>query len=234
MYSIVIIGTVYFADKSENYPFKEIQVWSANNSVDDRESRQKYYFYLWWISQYSSRFSFFNACFLLAVDKYLNEAKNLHGFNAEQALALLYYNKYNLRQSKNDLKRFAPLQHKWKEDKTKFIRALTNVGKQFNDIKVQFVSILIILLDELFTNAIKDFQNHTNISVLKQLSYSPNFVLFPLPNYTTTCSIPELYKFFPTVVPVLSLRTYLMPFPSYNFTFLHTSFFLVLIGLYPV
>lgn len=64
-----------------------------------------------------------------------------YGFSAEQSLALLHINKYNMEAAKRDLNLFMPLPSQWTQDKAVFVNAVREEEKFFYAIKDKFVSV---------------------------------------------------------------------------------------------
>ena len=77
------------------------------------------------------------------IEKYLEIAVNKYSYNLEQALGLLFYNKYDIQKSFSDMSIFVPTPNEWtNEDKIVFEQAFMFHGKNFNKIK-QVVSTII-------------------------------------------------------------------------------------------
>ncbi|GFQ69225.1 REST corepressor 2 [Trichonephila clavata] len=65
--------------------------------------------------------------------EYLNEAKEKNEHTEEQSLGLLFYNRYNLEQSREDVKKHVPLPDIWsKQDKEMFEEGFKIYGKNFS------------------------------------------------------------------------------------------------------
>ena len=70
-----------------------------------------------------------------SVESYLCAAKNLYGYNIEQALAMLFWHKHNFKKAMNDMKCFVQEPDDWTfEDRIIFEQALLFNGKNFNKI----------------------------------------------------------------------------------------------------
>ena len=75
-------------------------------------------------------FSFF------AVDEYIQVAKEKYGYNAEQALGMLFWHKHDLDRAIQDLANFTPFPDEWSvEDKVLFEQAFQFHGKSFHRIR---------------------------------------------------------------------------------------------------
>lgn len=72
------------------------------------------------------------------MDEYLRLAKDKHGYNMEQALGLLYWHKYDIEKTTEDLKHFTPLPDEWSmEDQVIFEQSFSSYGKHFPRIRQQ-------------------------------------------------------------------------------------------------
>ncbi|ESN94180.1 hypothetical protein HELRODRAFT_69024 [Helobdella robusta] len=70
------------------------------------------------------------------IEEYTNEAKEKHGYNAEQALGMLFWHKHNIEKALKDLSNFTPFPEDWSpEDKVLFEQAFSFHGKTFHKIK---------------------------------------------------------------------------------------------------
>ncbi|KAL8613782.1 hypothetical protein ACOMHN_029639 [Nucella lapillus] len=69
------------------------------------------------------------------VDEYTKVAKDIHGYNTEQALGMLFWHKHNVDRALADLGNFTPFPDEWTvEDKVLFEQAYNFHGKQFHRI----------------------------------------------------------------------------------------------------
>lgn len=74
------------------------------------------------------------------LEEYINLAKERYGYNAEQALGMLFWHKHDLEKAVTDLANFTPFPDEWsKEDRVLFEQAFTFHGKCFHRIR-QMVS----------------------------------------------------------------------------------------------
>jgi len=72
------------------------------------------------------------------MDEYLRVAKDKHGYNMEQALGLLYWHKYDIDKTSEDLRNFTPLPDAWSmEDQVIFEQSFSSYGKHFPRIHQQ-------------------------------------------------------------------------------------------------
>jgi len=79
------------------------------------------------------------------VEEYLWLAKDKYGYNAEQALGMLFWHRHDLERATSDLANFTPFPDEWTtEDKVLFEQAFTFHGKNFSRIR-QMVMIKHIL-----------------------------------------------------------------------------------------
>jgi len=70
------------------------------------------------------------------LDNYVKVAKDKHGYNAEQALGMLYWHKYDIERALVDLGNFTPYMDDWSaEDQVLFEQAFQFHGKSFNRIR---------------------------------------------------------------------------------------------------
>lgn len=70
------------------------------------------------------------------VEAYCKIAKEKHGYNAEQALGLLFWHKHDIEKSLKDMANFTPMPDDWSdEDKVLFEQAYTFHGKSFRRIQ---------------------------------------------------------------------------------------------------
>jgi len=70
------------------------------------------------------------------VDEYIRIAKDLHDYNMEQALGMLFWHKHNIERALSDLPNFTPFPDEWSvEDKVLFEQAFGFHGKSFHRIK---------------------------------------------------------------------------------------------------
>ena len=73
---------------------------------------------------------------LLSVDEYIQVAKEKYGYNAEQALGMLFWHKHDLDRAIQDLANFTPFPDEWSvEDKVLFEQAFQFHGKSFHRIR---------------------------------------------------------------------------------------------------
>lgn len=74
------------------------------------------------------------------LDEYIELAKQKYGYNAEQALGMLFWHKHDLQKAVLDLQNFTPFPDEWsKEDRILFEQAYQFHGKCFHRIR-QMVS----------------------------------------------------------------------------------------------
>ena len=70
------------------------------------------------------------------VDEYIQVAKEKYGYNAEQALGMLFWHKHDLDRAIQDLANFTPFPDEWSvEDKVLFEQAFQFHGKSFHRIR---------------------------------------------------------------------------------------------------
>lgn len=70
------------------------------------------------------------------VDEYIRIAKDLHDYNMEQALGMLFWHKHNVERALSDLPNFTPFPDEWSvEDKVLFEQAYGFHGKSFHRIR---------------------------------------------------------------------------------------------------
>lgn len=75
------------------------------------------------------------------LEEYITLAKERYGYNAEQALGMLFWHKHDLEKAVTDLANFTPFPDEWsKEDKVLFEQAFQFHGKCFHRIR-QMVNI---------------------------------------------------------------------------------------------
>ena len=75
------------------------------------------------------------------MEEYLWLAKDKYGYNAEQALGMLFWHRHDLERATSDLANFTPFPDEWTtEDKVLFEQAFTFHGKNFSRIR-QMVSL---------------------------------------------------------------------------------------------
>lgn len=80
------------------------------------------------------------------LEEYITLAKETYGYNAEQALGMLFWHKHDLAKAVTDLANFTPFPDEWtKEDKVLFEQAFQFHGKCFHRIR-QMVSSSTFLL----------------------------------------------------------------------------------------
>ncbi|XP_023224361.1 REST corepressor 1-like isoform X1 [Centruroides vittatus] len=88
-------------------PEKALLVWSPNHNISESK-----------------------------LDEYITVAKEKHGYNAEQALGMLFWHKFDLEAATADLPNFVPFPDEWTvEDKVLFEQAFQFYGKSFHRIK---------------------------------------------------------------------------------------------------
>ncbi|XP_071989085.1 uncharacterized protein [Engystomops pustulosus] len=67
------------------------------------------------------------------LDEYINITKTEHGYNEEQALALLHINNYDIKKAMSEIKDFMPITENWSdEEKRLFVKGLRIYGKRFH------------------------------------------------------------------------------------------------------
>ncbi|RUS85501.1 hypothetical protein EGW08_006709 [Elysia chlorotica] len=72
----------------------------------------------------------------IKVDEYIRIAKDLHDYNMEQALGMLFWHKHNVERALSDLPNFTPFPDEWSvEDKVLFEQAYGFHGKSFHRIR---------------------------------------------------------------------------------------------------
>ncbi|KAM7288222.1 REST corepressor 3 [Ixodes scapularis] len=72
----------------------------------------------------------------MKLDEYITLAKEKYGYNAEQALGMLFWHKYDLEKAVADLANFTPFPDEWTvEDKVLFEQAFQFHGKNFHKIR---------------------------------------------------------------------------------------------------
>lgn len=99
------------AQRQDPYPDKALLVWSPAREIPDEK-----------------------------LEEYINLAKERYGYNAEQALGMLFWHKHDLEKAVTDLANFTPFPDEWsKEDRVLFEQAFTFHGKCFHRIR-QMVS----------------------------------------------------------------------------------------------
>jgi hypothetical protein len=70
------------------------------------------------------------------VDEYIQISKEKYGYNAEQALGMLFWHKHDLDRAIQDLSNFTPFPDEWSvEDKVLFEQAFQFHGKSFHRIR---------------------------------------------------------------------------------------------------
>ena len=88
----------------------------------------------------STSFSLLHHFIIIAVEEYINVAKEKYGYNSEQALGMLFWHKHDLEKALIDLSNFTPFPDEWSvEDKVLFEQAFQFHGKSFHRIR-QMVS----------------------------------------------------------------------------------------------
>lgn len=93
--------------RQENYPDKALLVWSPAREIAESK-----------------------------LDEYIAMAKERFGYNAEQALGMLFWHKHDLEKAITDLSNFTPFPDEWtKEDKVLFEQAFQFHGKCFHRIR---------------------------------------------------------------------------------------------------
>jgi Myb-like DNA-binding domain/ELM2 domain len=99
------------AQRQETYADKALLVWSPARDITDSR-----------------------------LEEYITMAKESYGYNAEQALGMLFWHKHDLEKAVTDLANFTPFPDEWtKEDKVLFEQAFQFHGKCFHRIR-QMVS----------------------------------------------------------------------------------------------
>ena len=97
-----------FNPKFDNYSEKALLVWSPN-AKDIPDSK---------------------------IEEYTALARERYGYNAEQALGMLFWHKHDLEKAVIDLANFTPFPEEWsKEDKVLFEQAFQFHGKCFHRIR---------------------------------------------------------------------------------------------------
>ena len=72
----------------------------------------------------------------ISVDEYIQVSKEKYGYNAEQALGMLFWHKHDLDRAIQDLANFTPFPDEWSvEDKVLFEQAFQFHGKSFHRIR---------------------------------------------------------------------------------------------------
>lgn len=93
--------------KQENYADKALLVWSPAREIPESK-----------------------------LEEYITLAKERYGYNAEQALGMLFWHKHDLEKAVTDLANFTPFPDEWtKEDKVLFEQAFQFHGKCFHRIR---------------------------------------------------------------------------------------------------
>lgn len=93
--------------RPENYADKALLVWSPAREIPDSK-----------------------------LEEYITLAKERYGYNAEQALGMLFWHKHDLEKAVTDLANFTPFPDEWsKEDKVLFEQAFQFHGKCFHRIR---------------------------------------------------------------------------------------------------
>lgn len=93
--------------KLENYADKALLVWSPAREIPESK-----------------------------LEEYITLAKERYGYNAEQALGMLFWHKHDLEKAVTDLANFTPYPDEWtKEDKVLFEQAFQFHGKCFHRIR---------------------------------------------------------------------------------------------------
>ena len=91
--------------------------------------------------RFDSKIAYFPHCVNLiflffTVDEYIQVAKEKYGYNAEQALGMLFWHKHDLDRAIQDLANFTPFPDEWSvEDKVLFEQAFQFHGKSFHRIR---------------------------------------------------------------------------------------------------
>ena len=87
------------------------------------------------------------------VDEYIQVSKEKYGYNAEQALGMLFWHKHDLDRAMQDLANFTPFPDEWTvEDKVHAIWRLRNAEVWSVDFFLNFFQILSSLVSYLFLN----------------------------------------------------------------------------------
>lgn len=93
--------------RQDNYPDKALLVWSPARDIPEGK-----------------------------LEDYITLAKESYGYNAEQALGMLFWHKHDLEKAVIDLANFTPFPDEWtKEDKVLFEQAFQFHGKCFHRIR---------------------------------------------------------------------------------------------------
>lgn len=107
--------------RQDNYPDKALLVWSPANEIVERK-----------------------------LEEYITLAKESFGYNAEQALGMLFWHKHDLAKAVIDLSNFTPFPDEWtKEDKVLFEQAFQFHGKCFHRIRQMVRSLRFLMLRKL-------------------------------------------------------------------------------------
>jgi hypothetical protein len=102
-----IEARLYNQEDRQNIVEKEYAVWKPCNKLDDKQ-----------------------------LDSYIENAINQFSYTKEQAIVLLYWNRFNLEKTQEDLKRFVPKPNEWThEEKILFEQAYGMYGKNFTKIR---------------------------------------------------------------------------------------------------
>lgn len=108
---------------AETYPDKALLVWSPAKDIPE-----------------------------IKLEEYIDLAKEKFGYNAEQALGMLFWHKHDLQKAVLDLQNFTPFPDEWSsEDKVMFEQAYQFHGKCFHRIR-QMVIFLYHIIINLFKN----------------------------------------------------------------------------------
>lgn len=92
---------------AETYPDKALLVWSPAKDIPE-----------------------------IKLEEYIELAKESYGYNAEQALGMLFWHKHDLQKAVLDLQNFTPFPDEWSsEDKVMFEQAYQFHGKSFHRIR---------------------------------------------------------------------------------------------------
>lgn len=109
--------------RQENYGDKALLVWSPAKEIPESK-----------------------------LEEYITLAKERYGYNAEQALGMLFWHKHDLEKAIVDLANFTPFPDEWtKEDKVLFEQAFQFHGKCFHRIR-QMVKVHTIFNVNSFAN----------------------------------------------------------------------------------
>ena len=74
------------------------------------------------------------------MDKFIHTAKDRYGYNAEQALGMLFWHKHNMDRAMQDLANFTPAPSEWStNDKILFEQALKVLYSGVSDLQHCFI-----------------------------------------------------------------------------------------------